>query len=108
MSVLQPPRDYRRRYVRINPPLNEDPSSLDDVNPMQYIKELVRDQIKRDSRIRELALQLVATCFYFEKFIAVKVLFDNIYQCTGQGSHLAVDGLLTYVDRTNSLQAAAR
>ena len=83
MSVLQPPRHYRRRYVRINPALNENPPSLDDVDRMQYIKELVRGQIMRDDRIQEVALQLVATCFYFEKYTTVEVLSDNTYQCKG-------------------------
>ena len=83
MSVLQPLPDHRHRYVRINPPLNEDTPSLDDIDRMQYIKGLVRDQVRRDSRIQEVALQLVATCFYFEKSTAVEVLSDNTYQCKG-------------------------
>lgn len=83
LSVLQPPRDYRHRYVRINPPLNEDPPALDDVDRMQYIQGIVRDQINGDDRIQKVALQLIATCFYFEKSAAVEHLSDNTYQCKG-------------------------
>ena len=83
MSVLQPPREYRSRFVRINPPLDEDPPPLDDVGRMQYIQELVREQIRNDKQIQQVALQLVASCFYFERSAAVEALSDKSYQCKG-------------------------
>ena len=83
MSVLQPPRDYHDRYIRINPPLSEEPPDLDDVDRMQYIQELVRGQLRRDDRIHQVALQLVATCFYFEKLAPVEKSSENDYLCKG-------------------------
>ena len=84
MSVLQPPREYRSRFVRINPPLNEDPPRSDDVGQMQYIQELIREQIRDNKQIERVALQLVASCFYFERSAAVEELSDKSYQCKGQ------------------------
>ena len=83
MSVLQPLSNYRDRYIRINPPLSEDPPNLDDVDCMQCLQELVRGQLRRDDRIHQVALQLVATCFYFEKMAPVEKLSENTYQCKG-------------------------
>ena len=83
MNVLQPPREYRSRFVRINPALDEDPPRLDDVDRMQHIQSLVREQIRKDSQVSQVALQLVATCFYFERSPAVDTLSDNSYQCKG-------------------------
>ena len=84
MSVLQPPREYRSRFIRINPQLDEDPPRSDDVGQMQYIQELIRERIRDDKQIQRVALQLVASCFYFEISAAVEELSDNSYQCKGR------------------------
>ena len=84
MSVLQPPRNYHDRYIRINPPLSEEPPNLDDVDRMQYIQELVRGQLRSDDRIHQVALQLVATCFYFGKIAPVEKSSENTYLCKGR------------------------
>ena len=84
MNVLEPPPEYRNRFVRINPALKEDPPKLDDVGRMRYIQELVREQIRQDSQIQQVAVQLVATCFYFERSGAVEALSDGSYQCKGK------------------------
>lgn len=83
MNVLEPPREYRSRFVRINPALDEDPPRLDDVDRMSHIQSLVREQIRKDNQVSQVALQLVATCFYFERSPAVDTLSDNSYQCKG-------------------------
>ena len=83
MNVLSPPREYHSRFVRINPPLNEDPPRLDDVGRMPYIQGLVREQIRGDNQIEQVALQLVATCFYFERSTAAEALANNTYKCKG-------------------------
>ena len=82
MNILDP-REYRSRFVRINPALDEDPPRLDDVDRMQHIQSLVREQIRKNIQVSQVALQLVATCFYFERSPAVDTLADDSYQCKG-------------------------
>ncbi|KAL8723905.1 MAG: hypothetical protein Q9181_007090 [Wetmoreana brouardii] len=84
ISILQPPREHPSRYVRLNPQLQEDPPNLDDVDCMPRIKDTVRTQMINDARISVLGLQLVASCFYFEKSAAAELQSDDSYECKGE------------------------
>ena len=88
MEILQPPRDDRARFVRLNPQLKDAPPSLEDVECVQSIKNVVRKQMTGSERIAQLALQLVASCFYFEKSGAVELQPDDSYECQGRASSL--------------------
>ena len=83
MNVLQPHPFYRSRYVRLNPRLMEDPPALDDVSRMKYIQELTRDKFTDDKRIREVALKLIASSFYFEKSTPAESKDDHVFWCKG-------------------------
>lgn len=84
ISTLQPPIEKPSRYVRLNPQLHVDPPSLDNVDCMQRIKTTVRTQMMNDHRIPLLALQLVASCFYFEKSAAAELQLNDSYECKGE------------------------
>lgn len=66
ISVLQPPPIYRQRYVRLNPQLSEEPPRLDEVHRMIPLQKLVRERWRDDRKIRQVAVQLIASSFYFE------------------------------------------
>lgn len=66
MSVLQPPPIYCQRYVRLNPQLSDEPPRLDDVHRMIPFQKLVRERWRDDPKIRQVAVQLIASSFYFE------------------------------------------
>ena len=83
ISTLQAPPEGLARFVRLNPQLEEDPPSFDDVECVQKLKHLVRKQMKNDQRIQQLALKLVASCFYFEKSAASEMQPDESYECRG-------------------------
>ena len=83
MNVLQPPSSNKLRYVRLNPQLDEDPPRLDEVDSMQYLQELVRDKISSDDRVQKIALQLIASSFYFEKSTAIEVGQDGSIRFKG-------------------------
>ena len=44
ICILQPPREYLTRFVSLNPQLQDDPPSLDDVDRMQKINDSVRSR----------------------------------------------------------------
>ena len=88
MSVLSPPSNHRLRFVRLNPRLSDDPPGLDEVDRMQDLQEDVRVKICADDRIEALALQLVATSFYFEKSKSIEQEPNGIVRCTGNSSFL--------------------
>ena len=67
MDVLHPPPSQRARYVRINPQMKENPPSLDEVDRLDYMKEVVREMMSTDISIQDVALRLIASSFYFEK-----------------------------------------
>lgn len=79
LEILNPASPHRCRYVRLNPRLTEDPPPLDDVDRMLDIQGTVRASMLNDDRVRQVAMQLIATSFYFEK--------------TGQQETLAEGGL---------------
>ena len=83
MNVLQPPLIYRPRYVRLNPRLVEDPPGLDEVHRMKHLQGLTRDKFSDDDRIRKVALQLIASSFYFEKSAPAELTEDDSFQCKG-------------------------
>lgn len=83
MNVLQPLPIYRSRYVRLNPKLSEDPPALDEVSRMKYIRDLTRDKFSDDDRIREVALRLIASSFYFESSAPAGSKEDHGFQCKG-------------------------
>ncbi|KAL8689851.1 MAG: hypothetical protein Q9218_004571 [Villophora microphyllina] len=84
MSILQPPREHQSRFVRLNPQLLEDPPSVDDVECLQQIRSTARTHMMHNERIPVLALQLVASCFYFEKSGAAELQTDDTYECKGE------------------------
>ncbi|KAI4204204.1 MAG: hypothetical protein LQ350_001395 [Teloschistes chrysophthalmus] len=84
MSILQPPQEHLSRFVRLNPQLLEDPPRVDDVECLQQIKATARTQMMHNERIPVLALQLVASCFYFEKSAAAELQPDDTYECKGE------------------------
>lgn len=83
MNVLQPPSNYRSKYIRINPQLNEDPPRLDDVERMSYIQDMVREILISDDKIQKVALRLIASSFYFEKSQSADVISDGKIQIKG-------------------------
>ncbi|KAM0713999.1 hypothetical protein Q7P37_010963 [Cladosporium fusiforme] len=56
----------KQRYVRLNPELDSQPPKMDEVDQLGYLEEVTRYCIGGDEKLKRLARQLVATCFYFE------------------------------------------
>lgn len=83
MNVLHPPPNQNSRYVRINPRLKENPPSLDEVDRLPYIQELVREMSSTDVSIQNVALRLIASSFYFEKSQAVELASDGSVHIKG-------------------------
>lgn len=83
MNILQPPSIHRSRYVRLNLELAEDPPKLDDLPQMKYLQDLTRDKFMNDSRIQSVALQLIASSFYFEKSAPAASKGDHAFRCKG-------------------------
>lgn len=84
MSILQPPQIHRPRYVRLNPKLDEEPPRLDEVHRMEDIKGLVREKWRDDQKIRQIAHQLIASSFYFEKSAHMESTADQVFRCRGK------------------------
>ena len=82
LSVLQPPPDYRSRYVRLNPRIGEDPPKIDEVDRLKYIQDTVRKELSVDRRIDKIASQLIASSFYFEIDKIMKGSDDDVH-CQG-------------------------
>ena len=82
LERLSPSQEQRRRYRRLNVELDEAPPKLDDVDSIDELQDITRRQWSRDPRISDVAQDLIASCFYFEK---AKVVFeeDESYTCTG-------------------------
>jgi hypothetical protein len=83
IEVLNPASHHRQRYVRLNPKLTEDPPALDEVDKMKHIQDIVRAQMMKDDRIRQVALQLIATSFYFEKAGQLEPLPNGGFEVKG-------------------------
>ncbi|KAF2420198.1 hypothetical protein EJ08DRAFT_690440 [Tothia fuscella] len=54
------------RFIRVNPELANEAPSLDDVKAMPDLQKDIRNRLKHDPTIRNLAFELLATSFYFE------------------------------------------
>ena len=67
LGSLSLSQEDRRRYVRINPRLRKDPPRLDEINALPQLEQEVKEILANDSSIRCVALQLLATMFYFEE-----------------------------------------
>jgi hypothetical protein len=84
MEVLNPSSRDEYRYVRLNPDLLENPPALDQVNKMKPLLEMVRRQMQKHKRIDEVACQLIASSFYFEKSGPIETLPDGGFECLGK------------------------
>jgi hypothetical protein len=61
------PRDVKQsRCRRINPELSGDVPGLDEVKKMPALQEKVRLMLRNDALVKEVALQLVATSFFYQ------------------------------------------
>lgn len=83
ISVLQPPPIYRQRYVRLNPQLSEEPPRLDEVHRMIPLQKLVRERWRDDQKIRQVAVQLIASSFYFETTAPLESVAGETLQFKG-------------------------
>lgn len=81
ISVLQLPHIHRPRFVRLNPQLSEEPPRLDEVHRMIPLRKLVREKWRDDPKIRQVAVQLVASSFYFEMSASVEPVAGEILRC---------------------------
>jgi hypothetical protein len=63
----QLPRTIRStRFIRINPELSDTVPNIDDVEKMEPLQEEVESWLDNQKQVKQVAMQLVATCFYFE------------------------------------------
>lgn len=67
----------RKRYIRINPALEEPVPKLDDVEKMNVLKDATRHIVGDSPEVKMAALRLVAACFYFDTFGDVKEIQDG-------------------------------
>ncbi len=74
-------QEHRRRYRRLNVELEEAPPKLDDIDSIDELQDVTRRQWRRDPRISDVAQDLIASCFFFEKAKVVEE--DESYSCTG-------------------------
>ena len=78
--------------MRLNPQLSEDPPRLDEVDRIHYIQEVARKQLISDHNIERVALQLIASSFYFEMSTSLDVSQDGTAHCKGMETN-SVAGL---------------
>jgi hypothetical protein len=67
--VRRIPQDARSRFVRYSPKLTKCLPGLDDVYIVDNLQNLASQDLTREkeaSSIQRVAMQLIATCFYFE------------------------------------------
>lgn len=83
LEILNAPSPYRSRYVRLNPKLDVDPPPLDSVDQMGKIRAITRSIMMKDQKIRDVALQLIATSFYFEKMQQPQSLESGGFEVKG-------------------------
>ena len=75
------------RFVRYNIALTEDPPTLDDLHSMKRLQDYVRTQLSNDSfRLKKLAMQLMATSFYFETS-RIQQFTENGATVSGRDNH---------------------
>ena len=82
LERLSPSQEQRRRYRRLNVRLEEAPPKFDDVDNIDNLQDATRRQWNRDPQISDVAQDLIASSFYFEK---AKVVMeeDESFTCTG-------------------------
>lgn len=77
----------QQRYQRINVDLGRDPPELDDVNEVDWMRTRTENRLKNvpkyQLQIREVARQLIASCFFFEKAAASPVACATGFQVPG-------------------------
>lgn len=77
----------QRRYQRINVHLGRDPPELDAVNEVDRMRATTEQKLKHSSeyslKIREIAHQLIASCFFFEKSTSAAVACPLGFQVMG-------------------------
>jgi hypothetical protein len=61
-----PKADSSARYIRINPELLDAVADIDDVDKMTPLQKEVESWLDNQPIVRQVAMQLIATCFYFE------------------------------------------
>lgn len=75
------------RFVRINPELNGDVPSLDNVSGMRLLRERVRERLSKNIQMREqihkVATRLVASCFFLEMKSTFTEDADNSFAACG-------------------------
>lgn len=84
LDLVASKHEDRRRFVRINPALLDAPPKLDDVAAMYRLETEVKGWVKDNYQIQRVALQLVATMFYFQ--------ITEINDFEGQGATFNVKG----------------
>jgi len=85
LEGLSPSQEQKRRYRRLNVELEEAPPKLDDVDSIDELQNTARKQWSRDPRISDVAQDLIASSFYFEK-VKLATEDDGSYACTGRCS----------------------
>ncbi|KAE9983700.1 hypothetical protein BLS_003847 [Venturia inaequalis] len=72
------------RFVRINPELPDEVPALDDVEKMTSLREAAEDWLRNQSKVKKVALQLIASCFYFEVLGSIINGKDEAYVAEGR------------------------
>jgi len=72
------------RFVRLNPELTEDPPLLDEVHKMKALQSTVRSKMAQDACVKRLALQLLATSFYFELAGPISETDSGLFEAQGR------------------------
>ena len=67
LAIVHPLSTHESRYVRLNPRLYGELARPDQLESLRDLQSFARAQFTRDPRIQEVAKQLIASTFYFEK-----------------------------------------
>lgn len=70
------------RFIRINPNVGEIPA-LDDKTKIASLRTKAREALSVDSRVPEIAKQLIASTFYFEHLATSDVQPEGTFQVQG-------------------------
>lgn len=83
LRTKHPTPENRKRYVRINPRMNEFLPKLDEIDKMDILKEMTRLHLDSNPVMGSLAQRLVATCFYFDSGPVHQIANVDIYEVSG-------------------------
>ncbi|KAL2010440.1 hypothetical protein VTN00DRAFT_6247 [Thermoascus crustaceus] len=75
-----PESTYSSRYIRINPKLTGKVPTLDETGEMIPLQAKVQSILKHDERIKKLALQLIASTFYFQLLTPISEKTDGGFE----------------------------